>query len=94
MVAMPEVASDINVLRVTELRYQPFEPAVPVRVPVILGGWVSTLAVNVPITELSPNEESAQYAKLFGPWFKGTLQLEFMQAKVCPFRVPSIAKML
>ena len=48
----------------------------------------------MPIRELSPKEESAQYEKLLLPWFKGKLQLEFIHAKVCPLKEPSIAKML
>ena len=92
--ASPDAASEADPLKETELVYQPFEPAVPLNVPEMFGSTESTFAVNVPISELSPKEESAQYAKLLIPWLSGTLQLELMHPKVCPFKVPSIEKML
>ena len=58
--ASPEVESEAEPLKETGLRYQPFEPVVPLNAPVMVGSCESTLAVNVPIVELSPQEESAQ----------------------------------
>ena len=92
--ANPEVASEAAPLKETGLRYQPFNPVVPLNVPVIFGSWVSTFVLNVPIMELSPQEESAQYVSVLVPSFKGTLQLEFAHAKVCPFKEPSSAIIL
>ena len=90
----PDVVSVAVVLKVIGPRYQPFDPKGPVTEPVTLGSWVSTFAVNVSISELSRNEESAQYVKLFVPCFSGTLQIGVMQANICPFNVPSIAMIL
>ena len=92
--ANPEVASAANPLKVTGVRYQPFDPVVPLNVPAKFGSWVSTFAVKVPISELSRNEESAQYEKLLFPWFNGTPQLAPVHANVCPLSVPSMAMML
>src|SRR5690349_14009961 len=54
--ARPEVASEAELLRVIGPRYQPFSPAVPLRLALIVGSWESTFAVKVPISELSRNE--------------------------------------
>src|SRR5829696_6834352 len=91
--ARPDVASEAELLSVTGLRYQLFCPIVPLKVPLIVGGCESTFAERDPISELSRKEESAQYMKLLLPWFRGTLQLELIHAKFCPFSRPSIAKM-
>ena len=90
--ANPEVASEALPLKETGVRYQPFDPAVPLNVPVIVGCCESTLAFTVPIVELSPYDDNAQKVKLLLPSFSGTLQVEFEQAKVCPLLEPSMAR--
>jgi hypothetical protein len=50
------------------------------------------LALTAPIVELSPYDDNAQKVKLLLPSFSGTLQVEFEQAKVCPLREPSMAR--
>ena len=92
--ANPDVASEAELINVTGLRYHPFKPVVPVMFDVMLGSWESTFVVSAPMVELSPNEESAQYVKSLLPWINGTLQFVFVHPKVCPFNVPSMAKML
>ena len=74
-----------------ERHLDPLEPLTPM---LTFGTTVSTLAVNVPSMELSPNDESAQKVKALLPSFNGTLQFAPEQLKGCPFSVPSIAVML
>ena len=58
--ASPEVASEALPVKETGVIYQPFDPRLPVKAPVILGSPVSTFTVKFPIVELSPQDESAQ----------------------------------
>jgi len=50
----PGAGSVAAALRVTAEVYQPFSPCVPLRLPLIVGAWVSTLALALPMAELSP----------------------------------------
>ena len=45
---------------VTSETYQLLSPVVPESVPLMDGGWVSTLPLALPMLEQSPHEESAQ----------------------------------
>ena len=94
MLDRPEVTSDPVAVRFVGDTNQPFVPFEPLRSSPTDGETVSTLAVEVPIVELSPYEDNAQKEKLLLPSFKGTLQLLPEQAKTCPLSEPSIARMV
>src|SRR5512145_3279110 len=76
--------------------YQPLCPLVPVTLSPTSGGTVSTRALWLPINELSPHDDNAQKLKLLSPSPIGMLQLVAFgwQAKLSPFRVPSISRMV
>ena len=94
MLDSPEVESEPVAVREAGETYQPFSPFEALMSNPSVGGIVSTFAEKEPITELSPQDESAQKVRVLFPSFNGTLQFDPEQAKICPLTDPSMARML
>ena len=89
----PDVESEpVAVTDVWET-YQPFVPFEALMSNPSVGGIVSTSAERDPISEVSPQDESAQKVNSLFPSPSGILQVSPEHAKYCPLSEPSMARM-